>query len=266
MEINEILQLVKQGKMDLETAERLLAGNKLLELSERTVQFDLHRKARSGIPEVVYAKSKTPGTCRIIAENILKEKSNLMFSRLGQDHIKVLEELINDPENNIEGKINKDSNLAILWQRGFVPEIHSGKVGIITAGTSDIPVAKEAEAVLWLMGCIIVATYDIGIAGLHRLFKPLKKCLDEDIDALIIIAGMEGALPSVVAGLVDVPVIGVPTSIGYGFGSGGISALSSMLQSCSPGLAVVNIDSGFAAGAFAALISRRCSMIRNRSK
>ncbi|MFW9995491.1 MAG: nickel pincer cofactor biosynthesis protein LarB [Candidatus Odinarchaeota archaeon] len=265
MEIKEILERVREGKMDLQTAESLLAGTKLLRLSGGIVQFDLHRESRSGIPEVVYAESKTPETCKLIAENILKEKPAVMFTRLKEKQLKVLEVLVSNPENEIDGDIQEDARLVLLWRRGFIPKNHGGKVGIITAGTSDIPVAKEAEAVLRLMGSTVIATYDVGIAGLHRLFKPLKECLEEEVDVLIVIAGMEGALPSVVAGLVDIPVIGVPVSTGYGFGSGGMTALSSMLQSCSPGLAVVNIDSGFAAGAFAALISQKCSAIRNKN-
>ena len=129
------------------------------------------------------------------------------------------------------------------------------KIGVLTAGTSDIPVAEEAAITAEVMGCSVIRGYDVGVAGIHRLLEPLKDMIQQDVACVIVVAGMEGALPSVVAGMVGVPVIGVPTSIGYGLGAGGIGALTTMLQSCSPGLVVVNIDNGFNAGATAALIA-----------
>ena len=122
-----------------------------------------------------------------------------------------------------------------------------GKVGIITAGTSDIPVAEEARVILEQGGCETICSYDIGIAGIHRLFPKISHMVEEEVNVIIVCAGMEGALPSVVAGLVDIPVIGVPTSVGYGIGADGKAAVYSMLQSCAPGLSVVNIDNGFGA-------------------
>jgi pyridinium-3,5-biscarboxylic acid mononucleotide synthase len=133
---------------------------------------------------------------------------------------------------------------------------------VLTAGTSDIPVAEEALALCREMGCEVLHAYDVGVAGLHRLFEPLRAMLAAPVDALIVAAGMDGALPSVVAGLVDMPVIGLPTSVGYGMGGGGIAALSSMLQTCAPGLAVVNIDNGIGAGAMAGLIAARAGASR----
>jgi NCAIR mutase (PurE)-related protein len=129
-------------------------------------------------------------------------------------------------------------------------------VGLLTAGTSDIPVAEEAALVMEHMGCRVERGYDVGVAGLHRLAEPLARMVKSGVDVLVVCAGMEGALPSVVTGLVDVPVIGVPTSTGYGLGGDGTAALLSMLQTCSPGLVVVNIDNGVGAGATAALIAR----------
>jgi NCAIR mutase (PurE)-related protein len=137
-----------------------------------------------------------------------------------------------------------------------------GHVGVLTAGTSDIPVAEEAVALCREMGCATHCAYDVGVAGLHRLFAPLRTMLAVPVDALIVAAGMDGALPSVVAGLVDVPVIGLPTSVGYGLGGGGVGALTSMLQTCAPGLAVVNIDNGIGAGAIAGLIAARAGTAR----
>jgi NCAIR mutase (PurE)-related protein len=127
----------------------------------------------------------------------------------------------------------------------------------MTGGTSDVVVAEEARTIAEEMGCEVITAYDVGIAGFHRHIKPLKRMLQEGVDAIVVVAGMEGALPSVIASLVDVPVIGVPTSVGYGFGAGGVGALTTMLQSCSPGMCVVNIDNGVGAGALAALIAHQ---------
>ena len=132
-----------------------------------------------------------------------------------------------------------------------------GKIGILCGGTSDIPIAEEAKITAEFIGCDVITAYDVGVAGIHRLFAPLKNMIKNKVCCIIVLAGMEGALPSVVAGLTDVPVIGVPISVGYGVGAGGSSALHSMLSSCSPGLTVVNIDNGFGAACFASLIAKQ---------
>jgi len=134
-----------------------------------------------------------------------------------------------------------------------------GCVGILTAGTSDIAVAEEARLMCEAMNCSCICSYDVGIAGLHRVFPQLKKMIKDEVDAIIVVAGMEGALASVVSSLVDIPVIGVPTSVGYGYGEKGIAALAAMLQSCTLGLSVVNIDNGIGAGAMAANIANRAA-------
>ncbi len=136
-------------------------------------------------------------------------------------------------------------------------------MGILTAGTSDIPYAEEAAVVCQEMGCLVFTAYDVGVAGLHRLFAPLENLLQKErVDVLIVAAGMDGALPSVVSGMVPVPVIGLPTSVGYGLGGDGTAALLCMLQTCAPGLAVVNIDNGIGAGAMAGLIASRIAAAR----
>jgi NCAIR mutase (PurE)-related protein len=137
-----------------------------------------------------------------------------------------------------------------------------GIVGILSAGTSDLPVAAEAALMAAEMGARVLEAWDVGVAGIHRVFGPLQQFIDAGVDAIVVAAGMDGALPSVVAGLVDVPVIGLPTSVGYGLGAGGVGALTSMLQSCAPGLAVVNIDNGIGAGSTAALIANRIAHAR----
>jgi hypothetical protein len=129
-----------------------------------------------------------------------------------------------------------------------------GKIGVITAGTSDIPVAEEAKVVAEEAGCEVLTSYDVGVAGIHRLFSQVRRMIESNVEVIIVAAGMEGALPSVVAGLVDVPVVGLPTSVGYGVGEGGFTALYAMLQSCAPGIGVVNIDNGYGAAIFASTI------------
>jgi len=162
--------------------------------------------------------------------------------------------------------LNERARMVVLKDKGFKVSRTGGKIGIVSAGTSDIPVAEEAKAVAEEMGCEVLTAYDVGVAGLHRLFPPLKEMITEGVDVMVVVAGREAALTSVVAGLVEVPVIGVPTSIGYGFGSGGTSALMSMLQACPLGIAVVNIDGGVAAGAMAALIANRVAGPRRPSE
>ena len=134
-----------------------------------------------------------------------------------------------------------------------------GHVGVLTAGTADLPTADEARVMAEAMGCRVSLVCDVGVAGLHRLFEPLGRLLDDGAGALVVAAGMDGALPSVVAGLAPVPVIGLPTAVGYGAGGGGVAALLSMLQSCAPGPAVVNIDNGIGAGAMAAMIANQAA-------
>ena len=142
------------------------------------------------------------------------------------------------------------------------PDVVDEKIAIITAGTSDIPFANEVEAVAYVSGVDSIVFRDVGVAGIHRLIEPLQTIIREDVVAIVVLAGMEGALPTVVAALVDIPVIGVPVPVGYGFRGRGETALAAMLQSCSPGLAVVNIGNGVGAGAFACLIAKKCASRR----
>jgi NCAIR mutase (PurE)-related protein len=145
----------------------------------------------------------------------------------------------------------------VVLVRDATPSPPGGHIAVFAAGTSDVPVASEAAIIAREMGCDVLEIHDIGVAGLHRLIGPLRRTVALDVDAIVVAAGMDGALPTVIAGLVDVPVIGLPVSVGYGAGANGQAALLNMLQSCAPGLAVVNIDNGIGAGVMAALISRR---------
>ncbi len=222
---------------------------------------DFHREHRKGVPEVIMAHSKTVAQCREIAAAFLQRTGRAILSRVSPQLEACLVEEYG--ENGFEWY--PASRTAILRREGFVGASTDGRVGILTAGTSDQAIAEEAAIICREMGCIVYSVYDVGVAGLHRLFDPLRQLLEEeDVDVMIVAAGMDGALPSVVSGLVDVPVIGLPTSVGYGMGGQGQAALLSMLQTCSPGLAVVNIDNGVGAGAMAALIANRAAAARAR--
>jgi len=161
------------------------------------------------------------------------------------------------PVEGLRFMYQSDAEVLAAYAPRYLPPEPGGCVGLLTAGTSDIPVAEEAALIITHMGCRVERGYDTGVAGMHRLLEPLTRMIESGADVLVVVAGMEGALPSVVAGLVDVPVIGVPTSTGYGLGGDGTAALYSILQSCSPGLVAVNIDNGVGAGAAAALMARR---------
>jgi NCAIR mutase (PurE)-related protein len=152
--------------------------------------------------------------------------------------------------------------MVVLKRPSFAPPPSGGRVAVLTAGTSDVPYAEEAEVIATEMGCEVFSAYDVGVAGIHRLAEPLQAIRKRRADVVVVAAGMDGALPSVVSGLVDVPVIGLPTPIGYGLGGGGVAALLTMLQTCSPGLTVVNIGNGIGAGATAALIANRVAAAR----
>ncbi len=154
------------------------------------------------------------------------------------------------------------AKIVVMKKKDYSIRKTGGKIGLLTAGTSDIPVAEEAKVIAEEMGCTVFASYDLGVAGIHRVMQPLKELIAKNVDVIIVVAGREGALSSVVAGIVDVPVIAVPTSNSYGFGEKGLGALMAMLQSCSLGLAVVNIDGGIAAGAVATLIANRAAKFR----
>jgi NCAIR mutase (PurE)-related protein len=254
---HDVLERLQRGEIDIDAAERLLRVDYVEKIGNHTV-FDLSRESRSGIPEVVYAEGKTPVKVGQIVEAVVARKGMVAVSRASeQDHAEVVRRI------GPEGVLHRPEARMIVVDRRKTPLTRVGKIGVLTAGTSDIPVAEEAATIAEIMGCDVVRGYDVGVAGIHRLLEPLKMMISEGVSCVVVVAGMEGALPSVVAGIVSVPVIGVPTSVGYGLGAGGIGALTTMLQSCSPGLVVVNIDNGFNAGATAALIAVQSSQKRN---
>ncbi|OGO06138.1 MAG: hypothetical protein A2Y73_05275 [Chloroflexi bacterium RBG_13_56_8] len=219
---------------------------------------DYDRHERKGVPEVVMTHSKTVDQCTAIATSFLERTGRAILSRVSHE-LKAALDATYGPDGF---EWYPASRSAIIRRSSNAVPSFGGIVGILTAGTSDQPAAEEAAIVCQEMGCTVKAAYDVGVAGLHRLFEPLQSFLEGGVDVIIVAAGMDGALPSVVSGLVDVPVIGLPTSVGYGLGGKGEAALLSMLQTCSPGLAVVNIDNGVGAGAMAGLIANRVAAAR----
>ena len=222
---------------------------------------DFERARRKGVPEVILASNKSVAQSLAITASFLERTGRAILSRVPPALEEALHETYGDRLEWYPA-----SRAAIVRRGEREARNHGGRVGVITAGTSDQPIAEEAALVCQEMDCAVFPVYDVGVAGLHRLFEPLRRLLEEDqVDVIVVAAGMDGALPSVVSGLVDVPVIGLPTSVGYGMGGRGEAALLSMLQTCSPGLAVVNIDNGVGAGAMAALIANRAAAARRQA-
>ena len=251
--MKKILQELINGKLSVEEAEKLLKTMQIVEL-EDFAKIDAGRDLRTGFPEAIFAEGKDDKDLIKIIQGCAK-RGRVMVTRLEEDRYYNIKDEINFIQNkSLKVEYNKKARILIL-KDGEIKK--QGKIGVITAGTSDIPVAEEARVVAEEAGCEVLTSYDVGVAGIHRLFSKIRWMLEEDVKAIIVVAGMEGALPSVVAGLVDVPVIGVPTSVGYGVGEGGFTALNSMLQSCAPGIAVVNIDNGFGAAVFAATVMKQ---------
>lgn len=218
-----------------------------------TARPDLTRETRKGAPEVILAEGKWPEAVLEIAARFLAASGRAIVSRVSPE----LRQRLADEFGACYLEEHRVSRMVVLRRPDWQPPIALGCVGVVTAGTSDVPVAEEAAIIAREMGCRVETAYDVGVAGLHRLVEPLQHFAAAEADVLVVAAGMDGALPSVVAGLVDVPVIGLPTSVGYGLGGKGLAALLSMLQTCSPGLVTVNIDNGIGAGIAAALIARR---------
>lgn len=209
-------------------------------------KIDNHRSLRRGFPEVVFGKGKTTAQTLHIAKRIIEHDGILLITHATEDAFLKLRE-------DYPG-IKFDRDARIISYRKKKAAVKKGLVVIVTAGTSDIPVAAEAKATLEIMGDSVRMLCDVGVAGLHRILD--KQELLDKANVVIVVAGMEGALASVVSGLVSKPVIAVPTSVGYGASFGGIAPLLTMMNCCSPGVAVVNIDNGFGAGYFASLINR----------
>ncbi len=258
MNIEQIFQSLQDGKISPSKAKKLLSLYSIEKIGN-IAQIDTGRRNRKGIPEIILAERKELLDLKKIIKKTLTKNNEVLISRIKQkDYTKILEFA---KKNKYKIKNGKNTT-ALLIYKNKIKRL-GGKVGIIAAGTSDIGVGEEAKLVCESMNCDCICSYDVGIAGLHRIFPVLKQFIESEVDVIIVVAGMEGALASIVSSIADVPVIGVPTSIGYGYGEKGVAALASMLQSCSLGLTVVNIDNGVGAGAAAANIASR---IKNKSK
>ena len=258
--LDEILRKLSRNELSVAEAEKLVRLLAVAEL-EGMARLDANRECRKGIPEIVLAEGKSTKDLIEISLRMLSESGRVIVSRCGEEQIEALCKAVPD---DATVQVKEKARIVIIKKKEFAAHSSGGKIGLLTAGTSDIPVAEEAKVIAEEMGCEVFAVYDVGVAGIHRILQPLKDLITEDVDVVVVVAGREGALPSVVAGMVDVPVIAVPTSNSYGFGEKGVGTLMAMLQSCSLGLAVVNIDSGIAAGAVATLIANRAAKFRKR--
>lgn len=218
---------------------------------------DLDREQRTGKPEVIYARGKTREQVIELTRAFVEQRGRAIVSLISDEL--AAEVAARFPAHQIQPV--PLARMLVVRQPDYELSVGGG-VGILTAGTADLPVAGQVRVIAEEMGCRVNLAADVGVAGLHRLFGPLQQLLDAGADVLVVVAGMDGALPSVVSGLVDLPVIGVPTSTGYGFGGEGVAALLSMLQTCAPGLTVVNVDNGVGAGVTAALIANRVARAR----
>lgn len=233
------------------------------------VRLDAGREARTGVPEVVYAPGKSAAQIVAAARGLVAasgqggqggQGGRAIVSRADDAALAALREGL--PE--CEVRVGDGMRTALVVAPGYIARETGGRVGILTAGTSDLPAADEARVMAEAMGCAVRVVADVGVAGLHRLFPPLAAFFAWPADVLIVAAGMDGALPSVVAGLAPMPVVGLPTATGYGAGGSGAAALGTMLQSCAPGLVVVNIENGIGAGVAAARIANAVARARTQ--
>lgn len=257
MDLTHLLERLKKGEIGVDEAAKQIRLTNIHTLGTIS-NIDPHRMKRTGIPEAIYAEGKDPKDIVNITSAHLEHEGRVIITRVSDDQLDALRQ-----EYQVEW--NPRARCAIVRAEGFQVEKTGGRVGIITAGTVDIPVAEEAKIIAQEMGAEVSTLYDVGAAGIHRLFPHLGEMITEGVDAIVVAAGREGTLPTIVSGIVDVPVIGVPVSSGYGAGGGGESALYTMLQSCSV-LTVVNIDAGFVAGAFAARIANMLANERKKNK
>jgi NCAIR mutase (PurE)-related protein len=254
-DIKTILKKLLDKEISLDEAEKLLKAN-IVEDVGNLARLDIYRKTRTGIPEVIYAENKSAKVLMEIIKSFLENNHFAIISRFNNKQKELILKSF-EKVNNLKIEINELGKIIIVKEKSYDFEEKGGIIGIITAGSSDIPIAEEAKVISESMGCKVLTSYDVGIAGVHRIFDPLSNMIKEGVHVIIVCAGMEGTLPGVVAALTDVPIIGVPVSSGYGLGGKGIGALTTMLQSCSPGLLIVNIDNGFGAGSTAALIANK---------
>jgi hypothetical protein len=243
--VKELLERAKHGAISVDQAADELANLPYEDLAFARV--DHHRDLRMGFPEVIFGEGKSPEQIVQISERILNNSSNLLITRTTEEVFERVSALVKEAEFHRDARM-----VRVIRDR---TERGQGPIAVICAGTSDIPVAEEAALTAEAMGNRVTRICDVGVAGIHRLFG--SRAEFQEARAIVVVAGMEGALPSVVGGLVAAPVIAVPTSIGYGASFSGLAALLGMLNSCASNVTVVNIDNGFGAGFVASLINRK---------
>jgi len=242
----ELLAQVQRGELSPDAASERLANLPFEDIGH--ARIDHHRSLRTGLPEVIYAAGKTTAQTAEIFERMAAAGSAVLATRATPEAAKAIQQLVP------AALYNPTARTLTFTTAAPTPSGHGPCIAVLCAGTSDLPVAEEAAVTAELFGSRVVRLYDVGVAGLHRLLAVRDQLTQADV--VIVCAGMEGALPSVVGGLVGVPVIAVPTSVGYGASFGGTAALLGMLNSCSPNVTVVNIDNGFGAAYSATLIAR----------
>ncbi|MEO6035158.1 MAG: nickel pincer cofactor biosynthesis protein LarB [Verrucomicrobiota bacterium] len=250
MTTNEATQLLKRFRAGKISGEKVLHAFQAAPVADLGfADVDTHRALRKGFPEVIFAAGKTPGQVVQIAAEIFKRENCLLITRVTPDHARAL-------RKKFKNAIHHELARCVTLEKNN-PKTRPGTIAVVCAGTSDLPVAEEAAVTAQIMGNRVEKIIDVGVAGLHRLLRRIE--VIQRANVVIVVAGMEGALPSVVAGLVAKPVIAVPTSVGYGASFGGLAALLGMLNSCGSGVTVVNIDNGFGAGYAASQINSLCS-------
>lgn len=245
MDLKELLNGVKNGSVDIDEALKSLKDLPYEDIGYANI--DHHRQIRTGYPEIIYCAGKSDDQIIGIIEKMTKKDSNILGTRCRKETYRKIKQIYPNAQYEELSKILKIQNKDIV-------NSCKGKIVVVTGGTSDIPVADEAYYTAKFFGNSVERVYDVGVAGIHRLLG--KKHIIDSARVIIAVAGMEGALPSVIGGLVDVPIIAVPTSVGYGANFNGLSALLTMLNSCASGISVVNIDNGFGAGYLASIINK----------
>jgi NCAIR mutase (PurE)-related protein len=243
--LRELLQALQDGKTDLESVLESLRSWPYEDLGFARV--DHHRSLRRGFPEVIFGEGKSAGQIVEIMKAMLAQESDVLVTRVDGDKAKAV-------QKKIKKAVYEDLSRTLRVSQRKASDKGKGLVLVLAAGTSDIPVAEEAAITAEMVGSRVERLFDVGVAGLHRLLGHFQQMRQARV--LVVVAGMEGALPSVVGGMVSKPIIAVPTSVGYGVSFNGLAALMAMLNSCAPGVAVVNIDNGFGAGYLAALINQ----------
>lgn len=260
MDIQKILEQYRGGEIDLKEAEDAIRSMGFLSVSD-IARIDTFRCKRTGVFEAVLAEGKSETDLISIVRAHVQASGRVLITRVSPAQMNLLEI---EFKNHIQ-KSRSSKTCVVFSDEKPNPPQNGGTVAIISAGTVDITVAEEAKMTAEEMGCQILEIYDVGVAGYHRLILEVEKLRAAQPDAIVVAAGREGTLPTVVAGIIDAPVIGLPVSSGYGAGANGKAALLSMLQSCSV-ISVVNIDAGFVAGAYAAKIANRMQAVRNSAK